>query len=186
MDNGASSYRRFRDNGDKSGLAEVIREYKDGLIFYIASIVGDIHTAEDIAEDTFVLLGTKKPRNKGIASFRTWLYTIGRNLAIDHIRRKKRHNEVSLEHFPESTDEEYDLELSYLREERKVALRRAMKSLKAEYRQVLWLIYFEGLSCRETAQIMDKSVHNTETLVYRARLALKAQLEKEGFEYEDL
>ena len=70
MDNGASSYRRFRDKGDESGLAEIISDYNDGLIFYLTSIVGNIHTAEDLAEDTFVLLGTKKPRDKGKGSFK--------------------------------------------------------------------------------------------------------------------
>ena len=37
MDNGASSYRRFREEDDESGLAEIIRDYKDGLILYIYS-----------------------------------------------------------------------------------------------------------------------------------------------------
>ena len=90
MDNGASSYRRFRDNGDESGLIEIIRDYKDGLILYLSSIVGDLNTAEDIAEDTFVVLGTKKPKDKGKSSFKTWLYTIGRNAAIDYMRKKAR------------------------------------------------------------------------------------------------
>ena len=58
MDNGASSYRRFREEADQSGLAEIIREYRDGLILYLNSFVGNIHTAEELAEDTFVLLGT--------------------------------------------------------------------------------------------------------------------------------
>ena len=71
MDNGASSYRRFRDKGDQNGLAEIIRDYADGLILYLNSIVGNIHTAEDLAEDTFVLLGTKKPKDKGKGSFQT-------------------------------------------------------------------------------------------------------------------
>ena len=35
MDNGASSYRRFRLEGDECGLAEIIRDYRDGLIFYL-------------------------------------------------------------------------------------------------------------------------------------------------------
>ena len=83
MDNGACSYRRFRDDGDESGLVEIIRDYKDGLIFYLNSFVGNIHIAEELAEDTFVFLGTKKPRDKGKGSFKTWLYTIGRNVAID-------------------------------------------------------------------------------------------------------
>ena len=40
MDNGASSYRRFRDEGDESGLVEIIRDYKDGLIFYLNGFEG--------------------------------------------------------------------------------------------------------------------------------------------------
>ena len=64
MDNGASSYRRFREDGDESGLIEIIRDYKDGLILYLNSFVGNIHTAEELAEDTFVLLGIKKPKDR--------------------------------------------------------------------------------------------------------------------------
>ena len=64
MDNGASSYRRFLD-GDDTGIVEIIRDYKDGLILYLNGITGNIHTAEEIMEDTFVKLVTKKPRFSG-------------------------------------------------------------------------------------------------------------------------
>ena len=186
MDNGASSYRRFRDDGDPEGLAEIIRDYKDGLIFYLCSIVGNIHTAEDLAEDTFVLLGTKKPKDKGKGKFRTWLYTIGRNLAIDYLRKSKKHPEVSVDEAPELADEENSLEEAYIREEQKIAIHRGMRRLSPGYRQILWLIYFEGFSNREAAAVMKKSVHSTETMVSRARKALRKQLEMEGFEYENL
>ena len=186
MDNGAGSYRRFRDEGDENGLAEIIRDHSDGLILYINSIVGNIHTAEDLAEDTFVFLGTKKPKDNGKASFRTWLYTIGRNKAIDYLRRNSKRSELSIDSVPETISDEECIESSYLREERKIAVHQAMSKLKAEYRQVLWLIYFEGFSNKEAAAIMGKNVHNIETLVYRARKSLKSQLEMEGFEYERL
>ena len=61
-----------------------------------------------------------------------------------------------------------------------------MRKLKSEYRQILWLIYFEDLSNKEAAKIMKKSVSNIETLVSRARKSLKLQLEMEGFHYEKL
>ena len=61
-----------------------------------------------------------------------------------------------------------------------------MKKLKPEYRQVLWLIYFEDFSCAQAGKILKKSTHNTEMLVSRARRALKNQLIKEGFDYEDI
>ena len=186
MDNGASSYRRFRDEGDESGLVEIIRDYKDGLILYLSSIVGSVSTAEELAEDTFVRLGTRKPRDKGTGSFRTWLYTIGRNVAIDHLRRNAGRGSVSLEECGQLTDDEAELERAVLREERKITVHRALRVLKPEYRQVLWLVYFEGFSCREAAGVMGKTVHGVETLLYRARRSLKSQLEMEGFEYEEL
>lgn len=186
MDSGSCNYRRFRDDGDESGLVEIIREYKDGLIFYLNSIVGNIHTAEELAEDTFVLLGTKKPRDKGKGSFKTWLYTIGRNIAIDNLRRNKACREVSDAEYSNIAADEESLEESYLSEERKITIHKALNNLKTEYRQVLWLMYFEELSTKETALVMKKSVHSIETLVYRARKSLKLALEKEGFIYEKL
>ena len=51
MDNGAENYRRFL-NGDNSGLVEIVREYKDGLIFYLRGFTDDILQAEELAEDT--------------------------------------------------------------------------------------------------------------------------------------
>ena len=183
MDHGASSYRRFL-NGDETGLVEIIRDYKDGLIFYLNSFVGNFHTAEELAEDTFVKLGTKKPKDKGKGSFKTWLYTIGRHVAIDHLRREKR-SAVSIEECPELPDV-CDLETAYLREENKITLHRALGRLKPTYRQVLWLLSFEELSHREIATIMNKRVHAVETLAYRARAALKTELNKEGFVYEEL
>lgn len=186
MDNGASSYRRFRDEGDESALAEIIRDYKDGLIFYLNSFVGNIHVAEELAEDTFVLLGTKKPRNKGVGSFKTWLYTIGRNLAIDSFRRRSKMAESSVYDHPDLADEENDLEKTYLREERKIIIHRALSALKSEYRQILWLVYFEELSAKEAARVMKKSINATQVLASRARKSLRSQLEREGFSYEEL
>ncbi len=186
MDNGASSYRRFRDEGDESGLVEIIRDYKDGLIFYLNSFVNNIHTAEELAEETFVLLGIKKPKNKGKSSFKTWLYTIGRNVAIDYLRRHSKTAEISIDEYANLISEEQSLELSYIQEEQKIIIHQSLSKLKLEYRQVLWLTYFEGLSNKETAIVMKKSVHNIETLVYRARNALKSQLEMEGFIDEKL
>ena len=186
MDKGSESYRRFRENGDESGLVELIRDYKDGLIFFLSGIVGDLRAAEELAEDCFVLLGAKKPKDKGKGSFKTWLYAIGRNLALDYLRKQKRNRAVPLEDAPEQTGEEAELERACLREERKIAVRRAMDRLKPDHRQALWLLYFEEMSHKEAAAVMKKSVHATEALAYRARLALKKELEKEGISDEDL
>ena len=186
MDNGASSYRRFRDQGDESGLAEIIRDYRDGLILYLNGFVRNIQLAEELAEDTFVILGTKKPKDKGIGSFKTWLYTIGRNTAINALKRRARRLEISLDECKQLTRDEEDLETAYIKKEQKITVHRALKKLKPEYHQILWLVYFEEFSHKEAAAVMKKSVHNVDTLVYRARKSLKTQLETEGFVYEEL
>lgn len=186
MDNGSENYRRFCENDDENGLIEIIRDYKDGLILYLTSIVGNIRIAEELTEDTFVLIGTKKPKDKGKASFKTWLYTIGRNTAIDYLRKNSKHTCVPFDDNPELLNDENDIEISYIKKEQQIAVHHSMRRLKAEYQQILWLIYFEELSNKEAALIMKQSVHSIETLVYRARKALRSQLEKEGFDYEKL
>jgi RNA polymerase sigma-70 factor (ECF subfamily) len=185
MDKGAENYRRYLA-GDNSGLEQIIRDHKDGLIFYLRGFTDDILQAEELAEDTFVKLVTKRPRFNQRCKFKTWLYTIGRNIAVDHVRRKKQCFEIIYADVPELADEEMNLEHAYIREERSILLRRAIQKLKPEYRQVLWLIYFEGFTNREAAAIMKRSTHSVETLVYRARLALKLQLDEEDFIYEGL
>lgn len=182
MDSGEKNYRLFLE-GDETGLVQIIQDYKDGLILYLNGFVSDLATAEDLTEDTFLKLVLKKPRFSARSSFKTWLYTIGRNLALDHLRRNK-NAPLSEDSQPPAVDET-DLELNYIQSEDKLVIHRVMKTLKQEYRQVLWLIYFEGFSCAEAGKIMKKSTHNIETLVSRARQTLKTKLIKEGFEYEN-
>lgn len=186
QDNGANSYRRFREDGDKTGLVEIIRDYKDGLILYLTSIVGNVYIAEDLAEDTFVLLGAKKPKDKGNASFRTWLYTIGRNRALDYLRKNHRRTIINFDQCEEISDDEIDLEKMYIKKERNICIHRAIRHLNSSYRQVLWLVYFEEFSNKECATIMKRSEHAIETLVYRARVALRLQLDKEGITSDDM
>ncbi len=185
MDNGASSYRRFLD-GDDKGLAEIVRDYKDGLILYLNGFVSNISVAEELMEETFFKIITKKPRFQAKYSFKTWLYTIGRNVAIDHLRHNSKRSDVSMDDAENYLQDEYDLEKLYIIEERKIAVHRALKRLRSEYRQVLWLIYFEGFSNADAAAVMNKSARQMKNLIYRAKSALKSELDKEDFVYEEL
>lgn len=185
MDRGTESYRCFLA-GDEDGLVEIIRDYKDGLILYLNSFVNNVHTAEDLAEDTFVRLAVKKPKDRQRAGFRTWLYTIGRNIAVDYLRKQQRSAAIPLEELPEQVSDREALEQTYIREERRILVHQAMTKLKPDYRQVLWLIYFEQFSIKEAARVMGKSAHSVETLAWRARQALKEILEQEGYTYEEL
>lgn len=184
MESMTDSYNRFLQ-GDASGLAQIICAYKDGLILYLTGFVRDVSLAEELTEETFVKLVLKRPHFSGNAAFKTWLYTIARNVAIDHLRRKKK-GDISAEECKELVDEKAYLEREYLQQEQKLQLHAAIEQLKPEYRQVLWLFYFEQFSYKEIAKIMGKNTHNVEMLASRARQALKIILNKEGFVYEEL
>ena len=183
MDNGESSYRRFLA-GDDEGLYEIICAYRTGLTLYLNSFVQNIHTAEALAEDTFAELAIKCPKFSGKSSFKTWLYAIGRNITSKYLRRHSNHDIVPLESQEFLADEE-NIEQNYIKTEQKQHVHQALHCLKAEYRQVLYLTFFEGFSNAEVAVIINKSKRQIETLVYNAKKALKAELERSGFEYEE-
>ena len=184
MDKGAEWYARYLD-GDEQAFTEIVRTYKDGLILYINGFVHNLFVAEELTEDVFVKLGVKKPKDKGGSHFKTWLYTIARHTAIDYLRKATKTRAVPLDACADMANEE-SLELTYFRRERDITVHRVMYQLKTEYRQALWLVYFENFSYRQVAKVMGKTVHSIETLVYRARRSLRTELEKEGFTYENL
>ena len=185
MDNGASSYRRFLEGND-DGIVQIIKDHKDGLMFYLNSFVQNIHLAEDLTEDTFVKLIARRPRFSGKSTFKTWLYAIGRNVALDFLRKNAKLPTVSAEEAMTLIADEADVARQYLCSERKLQVHKALKQLNDEYRQVLVLLYFEDFQNEQVASIMGKSKKQIENLVYRAKLSLKSELEKEGFVYEDL
>ena len=185
MDNGASSYRRFLE-GDDDGIVQIIKDHKDGLMLYLNSFVQNIHLAEDLTEDTFVKLIARRPRFSGKSTFKTWLYSIGRNVALDHLRKNAKLPTVSAEESMALIADEADAARQYLQTERKLQVHEALKRLNKDYRQVLCLVYFEEFQNKQAATVMRKSRKQIENLVYRAKLSLKSELEKEGFVYEDL
>ena len=184
MDNGASSYRRFLDGEDK-GIAEIVGDYKDGLILYLNGYVNNIYVAEELAEDTFFRLITKKPRYSGKCTFKSWLYAIGRNVAVDYIRHNSKMLNTPIEDMENYLSEEQSLEQGYIKEERKIIVHKALSELATNYRTILWLVYFEGFSSREAAAILNKNDRQIKNLLYRAKQSLKSKLEKEGFIYEE-
>jgi RNA polymerase sigma-70 factor (ECF subfamily) len=184
MDNGSSSYSRYLA-GDDSAMGDLVREYKDGLTLFLNSFTNDLFDAEELMEETFLRLAYKKPKYSGKSSFRTWLYAIARNLAIDYLRKRKRASAVSTEGMYDIPSGQ-NVEEDYLLEETKAIIHKLMQKLKDEYRQVICLIYIEGFSNSETAQIMHKNNRQITNLLYQAKKALRSELEKEGITYAGL
>ena len=82
--------------------------------------------------------------------------------------------------------DEQDIETEYLKEEQKIMLHKALHNLKPDYRQVLYLTYFEDFTIDEAAVIMKKNKKQINNLLYRAKQSLRNELEKGGFVYERL
>lgn len=183
MDNGESSYHRFLA-GDDEGLHEIICTHRAGLMLYLNSFVQNIHIAEELTEDTFAELAIRCPKFSGKSSFKTWLYAIGRNITAKHLRKYTKLSVVPLESQEYLADEE-DIESNYIKSEQKLMVHQTLHRLKLEYRQVLYLSYFEGFSNAEAALIMKKSKRQIESLLYNGKKALKSELERSGFDYEE-
>lgn len=179
MDNGSDCYKRFL-KGDENGLKEIIEMYGDHLMFFINGYVKNISLAEDIMEDTVMELIVHKHFFRGESSFKTYLFKIGRNKALNAIKKNK--ILISLETDIEDTKK---LEDVIIQNEKNKNIQNAMKQINEVYAQVIHLLYFEGMSYEEIGKVLKKSNKQIKNLAYRARNSLKEVLEKEGFSYEE-
>jgi len=185
MDNAAVLYRQYLD-GDNDALEELVRMFNDSLIFYINGFVNNITVSEDIAADTFVKLIVKKISFRNDFTFKTWLFKIARNNAIDYLRKQSKRQVRPIEDFENELADKETLENAVLKDEQSRELHNAMAAMHNEYRDVLHLIYFEDMSYEDAAAVLSKNVRQIKNLVYRAKQTLKSTLEKGGFIYENI
>ena len=179
---GESSYRRFLQ-GDRLDLENLIRTYSDGLVRFAYSYVKDSAAAEDVAEDTFATLYVKGKHFRDEAHLRAWLYRVARNKSIDYLRRHR--HEVPL------SDVENVLQWGDAREDvrrqlRNEALYICLQKLPDQYREVLYLTYWDRFSLQQTGRILGKSPKQIYNLHTRAKTVLRQLLQKEGISHEDL
>lgn len=183
MDSGADAYRKYLA-GDDHGLELLIGLYKDSLIFFLMQYVRSADIAEELTEDTFVALVVKRPLFSENAKFRTWLFTIARNKALNFL-----HSAAFRKDVPISEAEEVFLsgspEQRLLEQERYRSLYDAMNRLPANQREMIYLVYFEDMNVTQAASVIRKTQRQGNSILFRARQNLKAILEKEGFEYEN-
>ena len=178
MDNGESSYRRFLD-GDESAFGEILDMYSENLIFFINRYVNNVAVAQELSEDVFVEILLHKRRYNFRTSLKTYLFTIGHNKAVSYLRRCARRPECAYEYIENESDRR-NIEDEFIRKERERELHRAINTLNDDYKTVLHLIYFEDMNYEQTAAVMKKNRKQIENLAYRARQALKKELEREA------
>ena len=179
MDNGASSYRRYR-NGDEDAFRQIVEEHFDKLVFFIDRYTNDTAQAEDIALDVFAWVAANPGRYDYRVSLKTYLFMLGKSRALDYIRKRKRQKEVPRLEAAFVPAQEPALEDMLLTDLRKRAVNAALSQLSEEQQLVVHLIYFEALSCKEAAKVLKKNTKQVYNLLYRAKSALRTILGEEG------
>ena len=168
----ASLLRKFA-SGDASAFEVLYQRHKDALFHFLYCSLPLAAIVEEIAQDTWVTVIEQAQRYEAKASFRSWLFTIGRNRLIDHQRRKvntaPRSDENTL---LMQTSNELSAEDQTLLQE----LIAALDKLPAEQRET-FLLQQEGFSNKEIAEVTGVG---TETVKSRLRYARSATRERMG------
>ena len=174
-------YRRYLEKGDSDDLRVLLERYNESLTLFLYGFVHNMEDAEELMMDAFAVAASGTSRFNGKSSFKTWLYAIGRNLALKHLRK---HHVQSVPLNEQTTGMDPDTgqepDLGILKKEENARLYRALKQLNPDYRQALFLIYFEDMDHEEAARVMNKNKKQIYNLVTRGRAALKDILEKTG------
>ena len=172
-------YSRFLAEGREEDLEQLLRRYRDSLTLFLFGFVRNWEDAEELMLDTFAEVAAARTGFSGKSSFKTWLFAIGRHLALRRLRRQRRTAPLSEQSGAGIESPEPEL----MRAERDRQLYEAMERLNPDYRQVLYLIYFEGMDSDEAARVMGKRKKQIYNLSDRGRRALREELERMGFEY---
>ena len=174
-------YRRYLDGKDKAADL-LVERYGDALTLYINGYIKDIHEAEDLMIEAFSRIFAKERPIEGDGSFKAYLYNTARHLALRH-EQKRRLVFLRLDELDFEPQSDALADTALLLGERDRCLYAALEKLKAEYREALYLVYFEDMSYRDAAAVMKKNEGQITKLVYRGKQSLKEILEQEGFMY---
>lgn len=176
------NYKRYLD-GDKSALDELVRTLSDSITRYAYCYLNDAATAEDVMEETFATLIVKRRHFKDDQHLCAYLYRVARNKSIDYLRWRGK--QIPLEDVEEILSHN-ELEASVMAQERNRLIYTCMQQLPRQYREILYLNYFDGFTIVEICHILNKNTKQVYNLLSRAKAALKEIFLKEGITYEDL
>ena len=165
--------------GDKDALRVLMERYGNALTLYINGYIHDIHEAEDFMIEAFSRMVAAKPRlvENG---FKAYLYKTARNLALRHAEKRRHHCCFSLEALEDEPESGLLVEAVVQTAEQDRILRQCMSQLNPDYREALYLLYFENMSYAQAAQVMGKSTKQIDHLLERGKKTLRPLLEQEG------
>lgn len=155
--------------GDRDALRFLYVHYSDNVYGYICSIVRDEQEAEDLTQHVFMKLITVivQYKDHGIP-FSGWLLRLARNVALDHLRRRR----------PTPTEEVFgaDEHVDDAAQDRARDLLVALASLPDKQRDVVVMRHVVGLSPPEIAEQMGRTESSIHGLHHRGRQALQEEL----------
>jgi RNA polymerase sigma-70 factor, ECF subfamily len=179
----------YRVKRDGQMFEELVRRYEKELYGYLRHYLGDAEMAEDVFQHTFLQVHLKVDQFEPGRKVRPWLYTVATNQAIDYQRRNRRHRMTSLNRATRNEAEEESgglVELLGGQEgcpadnaesaEQYDELRRAVDALPEPSRQVVMLVYFQGLKYREAATILALPVGTVKSRLHAAMQKLTESL----------
>ena len=160
-------------DGDHGAFSSLVERHTN--MFYAAAyrVCGNALEAEDIVQDAFLKLWTKPQAfdgSKGV-KFTTWFYRVVTNVAIDAARKKKPQTGADIiDVLPDQAALADDI---MVMSEEQAALEAAIQELPERQKIALNLCFYEGLSNKEAAEVLGVGVKALESLLMRAKKALK-------------
>lgn len=172
-------------NGDRAEFARLVESYSPMIYRLGLKMLNNPQDAEDILQETFIKAYRHFGKFDGRSSISTWLYRIATNEALMSLRRK-RPEAISFDNpLENSTEPQEPLQIvdwcclpeeEFLTSEGRERLDEAAAKLPANLRVVFVLRDIEGLSTRETAEVLEISEMAVKTRLSRARLRLREDL----------
>jgi RNA polymerase sigma-70 factor, ECF subfamily len=171
----------YRSRADREAFEELVRRYEKELFGYLRHYLNDAEMAEDVFQQTFLQVHLKCDQFEEGRKVRPWLYTVATNQAIDCQRRNKRHRMTSIDRRGQrdfegeqgalveslggvETDPSEEAESA----EQQTQIRQAVDALPEQTRQVVMLVYFQGLKYREAADILGIPVGTVKSRLHAA------------------
>jgi len=167
--------------GDDAAFESFVAMYEDELARFINGMLRDSREAQHLTVETFSQLILNKKKFAGGSSIKTYLFAIGKNIALRHIKKRGKEQHISYEEIAEKAHDESGTPGDIVeRRESRHLLHNAILKLKEDHRVVLTLIYFEDMSYMQAGRFMGKSETQIRGLAHRAKAALKKELEGSG------
>lgn len=177
--------------GDQKAFEMIYERLKVPLYQFIFQIIGNKQDALEITHDTFSKAIDNINQYRPEYKFSTWLWTIGRNITLDKLRKKDPLKYAQLENINDENEsyeieisDEYDLEEDVGFRLMRSDIQDCMDELKIEQKEVLTLQILSGMSIQEIKTVLKLNENTIKTYIHRAKKSMARCLQGKGYQNE--